>query len=911
MKGRLNMNNNMNLVSLFSLTVQCSLELIYGASPISYIQMILNMPELINLGLDILIQNDLQKEKLLKKQMHSFVVHICDDVRSTLSKKSSTWKNFFNYAELRIQNNNLKTTHWFDIAEILKKDLATEAKWEGIILTQADYTVFIEVFEQAFCKYLGDFKPLSDMIFARTLLNHEKKLEILEKNIQEIIEHLGEQESNKYEIKFKNNKFLDYLEKWNSQLFLHHNSPYDISLKKFYLKPEYNEKNSGKPKERRNNLDEKIDDYLKDSFYPNQCRPTMILADAGMGKTSLVSYICSKVANPNRLVILRFSDFKRITDHHGILEETMDALGCRTQDDLRELHLILDGYDECKILGDANVLLKNFFKICMGIKGLKVMITSRVNYINYSEFNHFRIYFLKYFSKKQIEEVSSNYFRITNKRVRLDGLEGAMEEVIGIPLILYMVLSLQIPIKKKDAVAGLYERIFALEGGIYDRMAYEWGEGYESTAHPMVFEHKKEDMHTISQNLAFKMFELDTLQLSDSIYRQVVIETNKDRLEDFAISNYYYIEDNLRFVHKSIYEYFVSEYMYNLIKSSYDNVNELSSNLALLCPYHIFSAEILTFFNHKVQKCNIMSSQKFYQKFMQCMEQMLENGMTYYLPKRNLKVLEAERLIFCNVMQLWDVFFNASYGKKDYKNLPKVESFMEQLINRNNMSVNLSNISFKNIKWEKNYFLENLNFSYTFWSNVHIDDCIINHADFSNASFITTTIKRAKLKKCKFIKSKLQNVDLGDTDCSDATFSGINYNEGVAHGTNFSNALFRKASVNSVEFKSANFNNADLSYTEFVECDFERADFTLASINNCRFQKCSFRGVAFERSKPSISKDTKFFECTIDDNVTEYMKNRGFDMNNFSIYVTNRRMTISYEEYLKEKARIHKENDTQ
>ena len=43
------------------------------------------------------------------------------------------------------------------------------------------------------------------------------------------------------------------------------------------------------------------------------------------------------------------------------------------------------------------------------------------------------------------------------------------KEVFGIPLILYMILALDISIEKEDSIVDIYDQIFSLEGGIYER----------------------------------------------------------------------------------------------------------------------------------------------------------------------------------------------------------------------------------------------------------------------------------------------------------------------------------------------------------------------------------------------------------------------------------------------------------
>ena len=43
------------------------------------------------------------------------------------------------------------------------------------------------------------------------------------------------------------------------------------------------------------------------------------------------------------------------------------------------------------------------------------------------------------------------------------------KKILGIPLILYMVVALNISIDKEGSIVDVYDKIFSLDGGIYDR----------------------------------------------------------------------------------------------------------------------------------------------------------------------------------------------------------------------------------------------------------------------------------------------------------------------------------------------------------------------------------------------------------------------------------------------------------
>ena len=74
------------------------------------------------------------------------------------------------------------------------------------------------------------------------------------------------------------------------------------------------------------------------------------------------------------------------------------------------------------------------------------------------------------------------------------------KEIFGIPLILYMVLAVNISIKKSSSVVDVYDQIFSIDGGkIYER-------SYDAE-HRINQSEIKKHIYTISQKIAFWIFE--------------------------------------------------------------------------------------------------------------------------------------------------------------------------------------------------------------------------------------------------------------------------------------------------------------------------------------------------------------------------------------------------------------------
>lgn len=260
-------------------------------------------------------------------------------------------------------------------------------------------------------------------LFVELLLRDEYKSKILKyrqdneigeihDKILELIEIFNGTQSIRF--KFENNMFQYYLDKWNNNLFLHKNTEKKIRLKDLYVLPFYKDKNSYKSEGIRKNLDEQIDLFLGDTIVGNRRRPMIILADAGMGKSSLVSYICSKCPQKENLIVLKFADLHKDSLDANILSSVLYELNCQ-EEDLRNKRLIIDGFDESEFTSDKNKLLSNFFNKCQNIQGLKVLVTSRVNYVDCMKFTNCKLYYLQFMNEEQVIEMSKKYFSLSKE----------------------------------------------------------------------------------------------------------------------------------------------------------------------------------------------------------------------------------------------------------------------------------------------------------------------------------------------------------------------------------------------------------------------------------------------------------------------------------------------------------------
>ena len=107
------------------------------------------------------------------------------------------------------------------------------------------------------------------------------------------------------------------------------------------------------------------------------------------------------------------------------------------------------------------------------------------------------------------------------------------KDVLGIPLILYMVLALEISVEKEGSIVEVYDQVFSVkEGGIYERCFNNIKKNkIERYDQPHWISLIKKQIHQISREIAIWMFENN----SDGAY---ILEREYQHICDNVIQKY-------------------------------------------------------------------------------------------------------------------------------------------------------------------------------------------------------------------------------------------------------------------------------------------------------------------------------------------------------------------------------------
>lgn len=645
---------------------------------------------------------------------------------------------------------------------------------------------------------------------------------------------------------FKDTK-KEYANKWNERLFLHRKPKHkELKLSNTFIPPLCKviipeDKQSDKPQDC---FYEILEQFIENG------KSLLLVGQPGIGKTSIVCYLANRYEHNPDVIILRFSDWTEeewndltYKTHGSLLVKAIThKLKC-SEKDLKNKILILDGFDEIKLYSGGNDLLKSFLLQIRNIKGLRILITTRDNYINLNIVKFQKVIKLCPFNENKIIK----YAGIVTDTNKYKNSNVGDAGVYGVPVILYMALTIGIDIAERNNRCSAFEKIFSLDGGIFDRFATESDPGYDERAtHEIAF--VKEAFYNILCKTAYVMFENESngIYIDRSAYEDIINqERNKMHHKtslwyDFPIDNLYEKSERIEFVHKSIYEYFVAQYLYKIIIaatiSTYD-LHTLSSEemlrkgkaiLADRLKQGSLSKEILEHLEYKIDEHGYKSIGYIY--FMKIFTDMIIHGMmssNEYC--HGGYSTEKEFTIFFNMLRFLHLWINSD---KDIIKLDKAA--LSKLC-----------IYVKLYSYYKSLLAKDMPDPISFY--------------FDETS-----------------KLDLSNFDLTKCDLSDLKHGNINFKNCILVKANLSDSSLAGCYFENTDLESANMKNTKLRHTIFFKANIMKADFSGTDIADSKFVHCNLESAIFSdaRGDRAIFIDNADFDNSILISIDEYYSYR-------------------------------------
>lgn len=563
-------------------------------------------------------------------------------------------------------------------------------------------------------------------------------------------------------VKFQNDKKQDYIKNWNNKLFLHmDNDEKPITLADAFIMPDYkiHKSNQRIGFSENDTLDEIIEKFVK----YDKTSTMLITGVPGIGKSTIASWIANEYRNDDNVIVLRFRDWGKSDMQLGLLDAICSTLGCEGVN-LENKILILDGYDEMKALGDRESILEIFFEDMKDYENFKCIITSRPSYINSSIFHN--IFELKEFD---IERVERFYKKINGEELSERKSFESNLKILGIPVILYMAIMSGVDISENTSKPELYNHIFAEVGGIFDKFCYE-GVGYDIGKQVLRDRSNIKKYLDFLQKISFAMFERNELSVLKQEYLIPVLEFQGSLISvlEFPIKHFFdNTDDNIEFIHKTIYEFFVSEYMFRLINEALDDVEiserKLAGILGRMFKKNIISIEILEFLSYKVKKSDKLK--KSFYLINETFALMQREGMTFNTGENYNNVIGCELNVFDNMLEflhLWEnVCLRFGHDIRSYLKYYRKSSLNLSGVEFTNMNLDRINLMGANLKKAK---LLNTSLVSSCLKGADLRDADLRGADLSDTDLSDAKLQGAKLIGIKLIGANLTNVDLHEID---------------------------------------------------------------------------------------------------------------------------------------------------
>lgn len=601
-----------------------------------------------------------------------------------------------------------------------------------------------------------------------------------------------------------------YADKWDDNMFLNNFDEWDekagvnVKLRDLYIDAHLPHFIWGDNTNESTNLNELLLKYINKN---KEIEMLLILGQPGIGKSTLITWIIANFPDQtDEIWVYKFaSDLKNVNWWaDNVCKEIFKNLGLEF-DDLNGKTVIIDGFDEINVGKNRRDVLNLIYWELINIYPLKnfsLIVTCRENYIEKLENIQFKYITLQPWDEEQIISFCSLFQEKTKNNISENTIEKLLENknILGIPLILYMVLALNISIEKEGSIVDVYDKIFSLDGGIYDRCIEN-----KNFADKHRIGQIKKQVHQISRDIAIWMFEnnADEAYILQEEYQKIcatIIQEENDYIrDDFLIGNYFKLvrhcegieTQELFFIHRSIYEYFVVETIYNsienvIIELSEEGYKEFAGKISIYLKQGLITNTIGEYLHFKLLKLyNRLSIRKrecFYQWWENAIDYMMGYGMFYYTSS-NIKdykaIIDKEIQCFYNLIKILKLlqetckrkYILADANKKQLEKYIRFRLIMRRI--EANYRTEIFDLS--------NFNLEGINFSGEDLRQVSLSKAKLNNANLSKTDLREqdlreTDLEKANLEEANLVGANLVGANLMEAKLCDAQLDTSRWN---------------------------------------------------------------------------------------------------------------------------------------
>lgn len=607
------------------------------------------------------------------------------------------------------------------------------------------------------------------------------------------------------------------------------------------------------------NLKEILNQYVN-----SDKKISLILGLPGSGKSSLVSYLAGKYFDYNKEHI--FVRLSKLTKADSLLESVCKYLNVE-EEYLENKFLVLDGLDEINFTNDAESLLINFINdiknLCINIK---VFVTVRDNYVDIEAVKYRPYYAQCYIIQIMhfgLMQMIDFHYKYTKEMISIERLRVLQQEktVLGIPLLLYIVYSLNIDLMNEHDKYRLYQKIFSIQNGIYDKCNTGDG-GYDIVGKKFTIE-DKESFHAIAQEIAYEMLLKNTLMIAQSDIESQIKESKytERSIRCYLYNNFYErVDKKIGFIHKSFYEYFLAEYIGNRLTEIYlDNMPE-DEKYRLMCNLFCVREMEEEVYEHlfiKLEDQSYIGSDVYRRFLSEYIVFAIYNGGCCN-KREKLELLKVQAIMFFNIFKFCAVV--SKIREKYFIDDREIELPIIQVRNISNEIVNIE---------QQGYLKPRL---------------------LDGIFFTGSLTEEINLKVLGFRRDNVNIINIRNNIMIGTKITCMNFINSNLNGMYFLFSIIENCRFEGSDLRNCDFRGCVISRTQFTNGRFENTNFRYAILKDVTFRGTGLAGTDFSNS---ILDMVEFDE----DNVG-VITDANIQKSHIRVFMKKTRKSITYEEYM-------------
>lgn len=649
----------------------------------------------------------------------------------------------------------------------------------------------------------------------------------------------GKQEKTKsrakeYKAKWDENMFLNNFKEWDE------NKGENVKLKDVYIEEHLPHYVWRENKQKKADLKGLLSDYIVKDYGKYQM--LLILGQPGIGKSTLITWMMANFQDRAKdILVYQFAaDVKSADEFRLDYTQRRLLLGELelSFDDIDGKVLILDGFDEISVRKDREELLNQLY-IGLGKANLEhnvlLIVTCRENYIQNMKKLECEYITLQPWEGNQIQSFCDIYCEKVKRSISEIEINNIIKnkDVLGIPLILYMALALDICIEEENSIVDIYDRIFSLkEEGIYERCFEDLKknkiERYGDTHRISPI---KEPVHQISREIAIWMFENNPNEafIPQNEYQNIfskVIGEHQLHEEEFGgqetlIGDYFKLikhcegvdKEELCFIHRSIYEYFVAETIFSSIEHAMNELSnesrkEFAGNIAQYLKIGELSPTIIQYLSYKLKKqynkLDAEKQQRFYWWWESAIDKMMDVGMFYYSKpiRHKMDGVLMEARCFMNLVEI-------------LRSVPETEprKYTVCSVNRKSLEKYIRYCAVVFSIWKQKSAFERLDLRKMDLKGLDLHAIDLMGADLAGANLSRTNLAGANLTKANLrgadlMGASLIEADLREADLREANLRKVDFRGAILEYINSPLTKSGGQKLGSANMKKACINNS-------------------------------------------------------------------------------------------------------